>query len=138
MARNNKNTRIYIAALALFATGLGYLVYTGLASGSAYHLDVSEALAMKSEKLRNVRIFGTVSAADLERSPDSLGARFFLEDQHNPATVMRVVYAGAVPEGFKAGAEIYAEGSCEPGSKVLLAQGLTAKCPSKYKKENRK
>lgn len=133
-----KNTRIYCAALILFVAGLGYLIVAGLKSSTSYHLDVAEALVMKNEELQGVRVFGVVSAEGLERAPGTLGARFFLQDQRNPATVMEVAYKGAVPEGFKPGAEIYAEGSCTPGSKALQATGLNATCPSKYKKENRK
>ena len=132
-----KNIRIYIAALALFVAGMGFLLYSGISEGSTFHVDVAEALDMPNEKLQAVRIFGVISPERLERAPDSLGVRFLLQDQHSPSTVMEVVYKGAVPEGFKPGAEIYAEGSCPPGAKILQATGLNAKCPSKYKKENR-
>jgi cytochrome c-type biogenesis protein CcmE len=62
---------------------LGYLIYSGLQGGSSYHLDVAEALGMPEKNLKNVWIFGTV-ASGYEKSPDSLGVRFFLQDQHDP------------------------------------------------------
>ena len=133
-----KNLRVYLIALALFVTGMGYLIRAGLGEGSTYHIDVAEALTMPADKLQAVRVFGTVSPERIERAADSLGVRFFLQDQHNPAKTMEVVYKGAVPEGFKPGIELYAEGSCKLGTKMLLAGALTTKCPSKYKKENRK
>lgn len=131
-----KNTRIYLLALVLFLAGMGYLVYSGLQGGSSYHLDVAEALNMPEQELKNVRIFGTV-ASGYEKSPDSLGVRFFLQDQHTPKTMMEIIYKGAVPDAFKEGIEVYAEGSALPGGKTLAANGLNTNCPSKYKKENR-
>lgn len=132
-----KNARIYLVALALFLAGMGYLVYSGLQDGSAYHLDVAEALGMQENDLKNVRIFGTV-ASGYAKAPDSLGVRFLLQDQHDPKTMMEIIYTGAVPDTFKEGIEVYAEGSCLPGGKTLAAIGLNTNCPSKYKKENRK
>ncbi len=131
------NTRLYLIALALFLAGMGFLIYTGLDKGSSYHLDVAEALDMPADKLRSVRVFGTVSPDGLRRDADALGVRFFLRDQHSPATVLEVVYKGAVPDNFKPGTELYAEGGYDPGSKLFRAHGLTTTCPSKYKKENR-
>lgn len=135
-----KNLRIYLAALVLFATGMGYLVWSGLNEGSTYHIDVADALTMPVEKLQAVRVFGTVSPENIDRGDGPLGVTFFLQDQSTPGTVIEVVYKGAVPEGFKPGIELYAEGNCAPGAngtKILQANGLTTKCPSKYKKENR-
>ena len=135
-----KNLRIYLVALILFAAGMGYLVWSGLSEGSTYHIDVADALHMPVEKLQAVRVFGTVSPENIARGAGSLGVTFFLQDQNAPGTVLEVVYKGAVPEGFKPGIELYAEGNCQPGAngtKVLQASGLTTKCPSKSKKENR-
>ena len=133
-----KNTRIYLVALALFAAGMGFLVYTGLSAGASYHLDVAEALSLPADKLDGVRVFGVVAPDGLERATDSLGVRFTLQDQQQPRTGMRVVYKGAVPDNFKPGAELYAEGSYASDAAVFQATGLTTTCPSKYKKENRR
>lgn len=136
-----KNTRIYLIALALFASGMGFLIHTGLSEGASYHLDVAEALSMPDSKLKSVRVFGTVGPDGLTRAADSLGVRFQLRDQHDPGQVLEVVYKGAVPDNFKPGTELYAEGSgvSAPGTgkRLFQASGLTTSCPSKYKKENR-
>ena len=135
-----KNLRIYLTAFTLFAAGLGYLVWAGLNEGAAYHIDVSDALDMPTERLQAVRIFGTVSSENIVRGADSLGITFSLQDQNTPSAVITVVYKGAVPESFKPGIELYAEGNCTfgaDGTKLLQASGLTTKCPSKYKKENK-
>lgn len=132
-----KNLRIYLAALALFAAGMGYLVWSGLSEGSTFHIDVAEALALPESSPNAVRVFGTVGPDKFTRAADSLGVTFQLQDQHDPGTMITVVYKGAVPEGLKPGVELYAEGACSPGARTLRARELTTKCPSKYKKENR-
>ena len=133
-----KNARIYLVAFAFFLAGLGYLVYAGFGAGSSYHLDVAEALDMPENELHNVRLFGTVGLDGVERGQGGLGVAFMLRDQHSSTTILRVEYAGAVPDGFKPGVELYAEGSMAVGKQVFKARGLTTTCPSKYRKENRK
>lgn len=126
-----KNTRIYLAALVLFVAGTGFLVYTGLAEGSAYHLEVADALAMPGDTLRNARVFGVVSStAPIRRQAN--GLFFTLEDQTHPEKSLDVAYTGAVPDNFKPGAQLYAEGGRRPGSAIFEARGLVTTCPSKY------
>ncbi len=132
-----KNTRLYLAALLLFLAGTGYLLYAGVSANATYHIDVAEALTMPVTELRAVRVFGTVSPEGIVRAPGSSGVTFMLQDINNPGKTVQVVYKGVVPDGFKPGAELYAEGGCKDGKRVISAHQLTTKCPSKYKKENR-
>lgn len=48
-------------ALLLFLGGVGYLAYSGFSENSVYFLNVSEALATPSDKLKAARLFGTVA-----------------------------------------------------------------------------
>ena len=128
--------RPYLVALVLFLAGAGYLVFSGFSENSVYFLNVSEALAGPSEKLQAARLFGTVAENDLTRSSDGLDLRFRLEDKDNPASTLVVRYAGAVPDTFKAGAEVIVEGGIGP-DRIFQATTLMTKCPSKYQKENR-
>ena len=132
--KSQKN--LYIAALALFLSGVGYLMYSGLTENSVYFLNVSEALAAQQEKLTAVRLFGTVAERDLALLDGSLGVRFRLEDRDNKAQTIVVQYKGAVPDTFKPGAEVIVEGAMEHGG-AFNAKTLMTKCPSKYQKDNR-
>jgi cytochrome c-type biogenesis protein CcmE len=131
------NTPVYLVALVLFLSGLGYLLYSGLGESTTYFLNVSEALAMKPTSLAKARPFGTVAAEGLTRPEDNLGVHFVLVDKDQPAKTIRVDFKGVVPDTFKPGAEVIVEGGVNPASGAFAANTLMTKCPSKYQKQNR-
>ena len=133
---HKKQKNLYIAALAFFLSGVGYLMYSGFTENSVYFLNVSEALAAKQEKLAAVRLFGTVAERDLVPLSGARGVHFRLEDKDDKAQTVVVRYRGAVPDTFKPGAEVIVEGAMEDGG-AFNAKTLMTKCPSKYQKENR-
>lgn len=135
MARK-KNTSIYVAALFLFLGGVGYLVYSGFSENSVYFLNVAEAKAATPDKLTAARLFGTVASRGIEKHRGGPGVTFSLEDKDNASQTIVVNYSGAVPDTFKAGAEVIVEGGMGPGGR-FAAKTLMTKCPSKYQKENR-
>ena len=135
MAKKN-NTPIYIVALSLFLIGVGWLVYSGFSANSVYFLNVAEAQAKAPEELRQVRLFGTVAAEGIEKHTSTPGVTFALEDKDNASQTIRVRYVGAVPDTFKAGAEVIVEGGMGEANQ-FAAKTLMTKCPSKYQKENR-
>ena len=125
--KSGKN--VYLVALLLFLGGVGYLAYSGFSENSVYFLNVSE-------KLKAARLFGTVAEDGLSRSETGRDVKFRLEDQENKATTLWVEYTGAIPDTFKAGAEVIVEGGLRPDGS-FQAKTLMTKCPSKYQKENR-
>ncbi|MEZ0575344.1 cytochrome c maturation protein CcmE [Halodesulfovibrio aestuarii] len=136
MAKKNGKS-VYIAALLLFLGGVGYLLFSGFSQNSVYFLEVSEALAMTPDQLGSARLFGTVKAGKIERHEEGLGVTFILEDAKDKKLVLPVVYDGAVPDTFKAGAEVIVEGNIDDATKAFQARTLMTKCPSKYEKKNR-
>ena len=132
--KSGKN--VYLVALLLFLGGVGYLAYSGFSENSVYFLNVSEALATPSDKLKAARLFGTVAEDGLSRSETGRDVRFRLEDQENKATTLWVEYTGAISDTFKVGAEVIVEGGLRPDGS-FQAKTLMTKCPSKYQKENR-
>ena len=130
-----KNTPIYVVALCLFLAGVGWLVYSGFSANSVYFLNVAEAKVAAPEDLRQVRLFGTVAADGIEKHTSAPGVTVALEDKDNASQTIRVRYVGAVPDTFKAGAEVIVEGGMGQGH--FSAKTLMTKCPSKYQKENR-
>lgn len=134
MRSKKKNTPIYIGAFLLFVAALGYLCFFGFTENSVYFLNVAEAQASSPDKLRQARLFGTVSPASLARELNSV--EFNLADKDNETLTIPVVYAGIIPDAFKAGAEVIVEGTLGQDGR-FNAKTLMTKCPSKYKKENR-
>ncbi len=135
MAKKN-STPMYIVALLLFLSGAGYLVFSGLSENSVYFLNVSEALAVENSKLKAARLFGTVAAEDIAAVEQGPGVIFRLVDTDNSTKTMMVRYHGAVPDTFKAGAEVIVEGGLGTDG-TFAAKTLMTKCPSKYEKQNR-
>ncbi len=135
MAKKN-STPMYIVALLLFLSGAGYLVYSGLSENSVYFLNVSEALAVESSKLKAARLFGTVAAEDISSVEQGPGVVFRLVDAENTTKTLMIHYQGAVPDTFKAGAEVIVEGGLAADG-TFAAKTLMTKCPSKYEKQNR-
>ena len=132
-----KITWMYLVAALLFLGGLGYLVFSGLSENTVYFLNVSEARAATADKLQAARLFGTVAPDNLLKNVDGPGASFLLQDKDDAGLTLPVVYKGAVPDTFKAGAEVIVEGGLQPDGR-FMAKTLMTKCPSKYQKENRK
>lgn len=132
-----KNTGLYLGAMIIFLCGVGYLMFAGISENSMYFLNVSEALAMPADKLQSARLFGTVKGEGIASLEAGRGVKFQLEDKDNNRQTLWVVFSGAVPDTFKAGAEVIVEGSFEDGGHAFNAEVLMTKCPSKYEKENR-
>jgi len=128
---------IYIAALALFLGGVGYLVASGVTKDSVYFLNVGEALTTDAKDLKQARLFGNVAAEGIEPVQPGPGVSFLLLDKDAPGKTLRVSYRGAVPDAFKPGAEVIVEGGLNRDSGVFQASTLITKCPSKYQKQNR-
>ncbi len=134
MASKKKNLPIYLLAFALFAGGVGFMMYSSLSENCTYHLNVSEAVNIPSEKLKSARLFG-VAEGDIVKPANGLGASFTMRDLENPKDTVYVQYKGALPDTFEKGAEVIVEGRME--GKVFMAKTLMTKCPSKYEKSNR-
>lgn len=130
-----KNKLIYIFAFLLFACAVGYLSYTGFAQNSVYFLNVAEAGEVPAEQLAQARLFGLVAQDGLAQQGNRLN--FNLQDKDNGALVIPVVYSGALPDTFKAGAEVIVEGGMKQNGE-FHASSIMTKCPSKYQKQNRK
>ena len=64
----------------------------------------------------------------------AIGGNSIIKD--NASQTIEVNYSGAVPDTFKAGAEVIVEGGMGPEGQ-FKAKTLMTKCPSKYQKENR-
>ena len=60
---------------------------------------------------------------------DTLEYRFQIQ---NKGSVVPASYTGIVPDTFKDGSEVVLKGHLVPGGFAVEANGVMAKCPSKY------
>jgi cytochrome c-type biogenesis protein CcmE len=131
-AKNSKS--MYITALILLLGGIGYLIATGLATGSVLHIQVAEALVLPADQPQNVSITGAIKAEGISALHDS-EIRFQLQDHKFPDKSLWVSYRGHVPDLFAPGAPIIIEGRFHGQGQDFKALRLTTICPAKYEEK---
>lgn len=101
--------RIVLAALALLATVIGYLVWGNLSDNLVYYLTPSEAVEQRADYAgERFRLGGLVEEDRIEET--EFGVRFMLGDG---ATSILIDHAGAPPQLFRAGVGVVVEGAWE-------------------------
>ncbi|MDR2826192.1 MAG: cytochrome c maturation protein CcmE [Deltaproteobacteria bacterium] len=134
IVRKNNSKKLYIAAFILLLSGIGYLVATGLATGTVLHAQVAEALSLPQGKARAMSITGSVSPDRISVLEDSRGVRFQIQDHKFPDKVLWAVYQGDIPDLFAPGAPIIIEGLLRPGQDFKVLKLITL-CPTKYEEK---
>jgi cytochrome c-type biogenesis protein CcmE len=112
--------------IAVVAACVGYLVYSASGAASEYYLTVSE-LRSQQPSAADVRVAGVVQN-DIQRTDGGLHVRFTEKD--GTASVP-VDYTGALPDIFKPGITVVADGRLGADG-VFHARAVLAKCPSRF------
>jgi cytochrome c-type biogenesis protein CcmE len=104
-SRNKK-----LLAIGLSVVGLAIaaaLILNAFRSNLVFFFSPTEVVAGKAPKDRAFRIGGLVEDGSVQRDPDGLTVRFAVTDT---AQTMQVVYKGILPDLFKEGKGVVAEG----------------------------
>ena len=126
--RHGEGLSLWVVVLLLLtAAAVLYIVMDG-ADDAVYAYTVDQAVE-KQESLegKRFRVRGLVQDGTIESKPGTLDTRFKLI--HN-GKLIAIAYDKPLPDTFKAGVEVMAQGKLESG--VLIAEEVVAKCPSKY------
>lgn len=118
-----------ISAGAVIVPAVAYLGFAGMKDGMVqYHIQVDAFVKDARYQNQRVRLAGKVSDQQLSIGSGRLGAKFVLQGQsaHVP-----VSYAGIVPDLFKAGCDVIAEGKMDRDG-TFKADVVMTKCASKY------
>jgi cytochrome c-type biogenesis protein CcmE len=119
-------TALKWAIPALLVAGcVGYLIYSATGGSAEYYLTVGELRAHASGG--NVRVAGVVQD-DVQKSDGGLHVTFTEKDS---TASVPVAYSGALPDIFKPGITVVAEGRLGSDG-VFHASTLLAKCPSRF------
>ena len=110
---------------AVVAACVGYLIYSASAGATPYYLTVSQLRSQAPAG--DVRVAGVVEN-DVEKSDGGLRVTFTEKDS---TATMPVEYTGTLPDIFRPGITVVAEGTMGADG-VFHARTLLAKCPSKF------
>lgn len=111
--------------LAVVAACVGYLVYSASGGTAEYYVTVSELQSHPTAA--DVRVAGVVQD-DVQRTDGGLHVQFTEKD--GTASVP-VDYRGALPDIFRPGITVVAEGKMGADG-VFHASNVLAKCPSRF------
>jgi len=109
----------------VIAACVGFLIYSASGGTTEYYLTVSELRSHPAAG--DVRVAGVVQD-DVVRSDGGLRVTFTEKDG---TASMPVDYSGSLPDIFKPGITVVAEGKLGSDG-VFHAQQLLAKCPSRF------
>jgi cytochrome c-type biogenesis protein CcmE len=110
---------------AVVVACVGYLIYTASGGSAEYYITVSELHSNVTTGY--VRVAGVVQD-DVQRSDGGLHVTFTEKDG---TASMPVDYTGTLPDIFKPGITVVAEGKLGSDG-VFHAKTLLAKCPSRF------
>ena len=113
------------APVAVVAACVGYLIYSASGGATEYYVTVSELRA--HAPAGDVRVAGVVQD-DVQKTDGGLRVTFTEKDG---TASMPVDYRGTLPDIFKPGITVVAEGRLGADG-VFHARTLLAKCPSRF------
>lgn len=128
MMMRPKNQRLMLVLLSLAALiGAGMLALWGLQDRAAFFMTPSDIAAGKAQAGQALRLGGMVTEGSLERKPDGVTVSFKVNDGKADIPVS---YTGILPDLFKEGSGVVAEGQMEDG--VFVADKILAKHDERY------
>jgi cytochrome c-type biogenesis protein CcmE len=113
-----------LATLGLAAT----LVLSAFQKNLVFFFTPTQVLAGQAPKGSNFRMGGLVEKGSLQRQPDGVTVAFLITDNANR---IRVHYRGILPDLFKEGKGVVAQGKLGAGS-LFLAEEVLAKHDENY------
>ena len=118
------------STVLVLGLGFGGLMYSTLSEGTEYYKHVDEVMSNPTVwEGKRLQLHGFVVDHSILRKPDTLDYRFQVQ---NNGKVVPVRYTGVVPDTFKGGAEVVLKGRLDGSGFQVEANGVMAKCPSKY------
>ena len=129
-----------VASVVVITGAAGFMLKASIKEGAAYYKHVDEVMANPGEaRGKRLQVHGHVVDGSIEQARGTLQYRFKIESRDpRPHAVISASYSGIVPDTFKSGAEVVATGTLTADDKLeVVPDGIMAKCPSKYKAEDK-
>ncbi|OCZ68592.1 cytochrome c biogenesis protein CcmE [Achromobacter xylosoxidans] len=118
---------LLLCAVALLSAAAA-LILTAMRQNLVFFHTPSEIARGEAPRQRLFRVGGMVLAGSLQREPDGLGVRFIVTDT---AHEVSVVYRGALPDLFREGTGVVAQGTLDADG-VFTATSVLARHDENY------
>lgn len=123
-----KNQRLVLVVAAVAAVLIAVLLAMwGLRERASYFYTPAEIAAGKAKQGRAVRLGGMVERGSVQRAADGVTIRFLVTDGRAQTPV---VFRGIVPDLFREGSGVVAEGRLQAGT--FVADTILAKHDERY------
>jgi len=126
-AKHQRLTLLVLAVVAMLGAVL--LAMSALKDQAAYFYAPADVERRGVPLDRAVRIGGMVRKGSIERAPDGVTISFVVEDETDATIPVR--FTGIVPDLFKEGSGVVAEGRFQPGG-AFVADEILAKHDENY------
>jgi cytochrome c-type biogenesis protein CcmE len=124
-----RHKRLSLVLLGLSVLGLGaWFVLSAFQKNLVFFFTPSQIVSGEAPAGRSFRVGGMVEVGSLKREADGLGMSFVVTDMKQRVTVR---YSGLVPDLFKEGKGVVAQGRLEEG-RVFIAEEVLAKHDENY------
>jgi cytochrome c-type biogenesis protein CcmE len=127
MKPRHKRIALIVTGLVAFA-GAAALILSAFQSNLVFFFSPSQVYAHEAPANRSFRIGGLVEQGSLQRQPDGVTVRFVVTDTVHSIPVL---YVGILPDLFKEGKGVVAQGSLD-SSGVFHAKEVLAKHDENY------
>lgn len=128
MTPRRKRRLALVAVLLAGVGGAGVLVLNAFSENLVYFYTPTEVAEGEAPAHRKFRVGGLVAEGSLRRAPDSLQVRFEVSDN---AREVPVVYEGVLPDLFREGQGIVADGRLNEAD-MFIAERVLAKHDENY------
>ena len=129
MIARPKHQRLVLVILAILAVlGAVLLAMWGLQDRAAYFYTPADIAAGKAQPGRAMRLGGMVEKGSVERDVDGVTTRFVVEGGE---ARVPVTYRGILPDLFREGSGVVAEGQLASGN-TFVADNILAKHDERY------
>ncbi|MDD5059083.1 MAG: cytochrome c maturation protein CcmE [Sideroxydans sp.] len=127
MTPRQKRMWFIVAGVALVAAAVGLVLYA-LKNNVSLYFTPTQVFNKEAPQGRSFRIGGLVEAGSVQREKDGLNTRFNITDT---VQKMPVIYKGILPDLFKEGKGVVAQGKLESDN-VFHAEEVLAKHDENY------
>jgi cytochrome c-type biogenesis protein CcmE len=125
----HRNIKIAVTSVVLVAA-FGGLLWSSLRDGTEYYKHVDEVMTSpQAWEGKRLQLHGFVVPGSILVRRDSLEYKFKVQ---NKGSIVDASYTGVVPDTFKDEAEVVLKGRLNADGFHTEANGVMAKCPSKY------